>query len=240
MSDQEHEDDPDNHVANAEVVQQEERVSCEEEEAFGTNEKEAPLAEAELNDPSAANLDARLKQEPGETIEDFVRRMRLLVEKYYSTRSDKPIAMKERLLKELLVCGIADDRPANTSQSHRSRHRQPPFNYNTPNRTRRCFCCGSTSHMVAVCPDRQYGATRSDAIYNSYQYRNPRPRDSRSRNATPRSPVRCFECQGPHYRNNCPHLGRLPGGSRDNERSFDQRPASFSQTIYLSCANDQR
>jgi hypothetical protein len=63
--------------------------------------------------PPAEKLEVRLKldkatQEEDESIGDFVERLRLLVEKCYDKPAEKPV--RERVLKDLLVRGLADER----------------------------------------------------------------------------------------------------------------------------------
>lgn len=63
--------------------------------------------------PPAEKLEVRLKldkakQETVESIGDFVERLRLLVEKCYDKPAEKPV--RERVLKDMLVRGLADER----------------------------------------------------------------------------------------------------------------------------------
>ena len=199
--------------------------------------------------PPAEKLDARLKldkakQETGESIDDYVERLRLLVEKCYSKKDEKPI--RERVMKDLFTSGLTDNQVgievltysdtmsldelvqmairrelaiqarekvsavkdgtlsilnvqqplSGPSQSmyhqrtmpHLESLQQPvchqymfPQDYdNDPAyNSRRCFCCNSIFHFVANCPQR---------------------------NRRTRRPIRCFECQGAHYRRDCPYL----------------------------------
>jgi hypothetical protein len=62
--------------------------------------------------PPADKLESQLKldsakQEIGESIENFVERLRLLIEKCYSKSSEKPL--RERVLKDLMTRGLSDN-----------------------------------------------------------------------------------------------------------------------------------
>ena len=61
--------------------------------------------------PPSEKLDAQLKldavkQEAGESVDDFVDRLRLLVEKCYNSKSEIPF--RERILRDALTRGLAD------------------------------------------------------------------------------------------------------------------------------------
>ena len=178
------------------------------------------------------------KQESTESVIDFLERLQLLVDHCYDQPNQENL--KDRILKELLVRGLKDDvvsidvltqredlsrqelvklamkkelaiqakeyvkRPAGgngtvtvLSVSDKPPQGKIPVN-NKPKTKQRCYNCGSQEHFVRACP-----------------IQNNKTKQTQRRQGE----IRCWTCNGPHLRRDCP---------RAQQRFIPHRWNSFS------------
>ena len=201
--------------------------------------------------PPSARLDAKLKieaatQEENETVEDFVDRLRVLVEKCYDKPTDAEI--RERILTDTLVRGLRDDtvgievlansdtmslndltqlamrreiavkaRNVNKQPSQSSPQTVSILNVSEQPRSR------TTDHTRSSVVKRCFRCGSTD----HYIRMCPFPPQGQSDQRRSRS-VRCWNCGGPHHVKFCPSAPQLqnpPSGTRSGRQGFDyQRP----------------